>query len=354
VTCTSGPSNYGGIFDFDRKKNRLEVLNREFETADIWNDPDRAQALGREKKGLENVVGRLIDVDLKLTDSRELFEMAHEEHDDEMLTAVEADVQAVETIVEDLEFRRMFSNPADPSNCFVEIQAGAGGTEAQDWAAMLLRQYLRYCERKDFETEVLEESEGDVAGIKGATVKVSGEYAYGYLRTETGIHRLVRKSPFDSSGGRHTSFASVFVYPEVDDSFEIEINPADLRIDVYRASGAGGQHVNKTESAVRITHNPTGIVVQCQNDRSQHSNKDAAMKMLRARLYDHEMRKRRAEQDKIEAGKADIGWGHQIRSYVLDNSRIKDLRTNVEISNTRAVLDGDLDEFIIASLKQGV
>ncbi|ODT35165.1 MAG: peptide chain release factor 2 [Lautropia sp. SCN 70-15] len=280
--------------------------------------------------------------------------MARGEDDDDTLVAVEADVREVEHMVEDLEFRRMFSNPADPSNCFIEIQAGAGGTEAQDWASMLLRQYLRYCERKGFETEVLEESEGDVAGIKGATIKVSGEYAYGYLRTETGIHRLVRKSPFDSSGGRHTSFASVFVYPEVDDSFEVEINPADLRIDVYRASGAGGQHVNKTESAVRITHNPTGIVVQCQNDRSQHSNKDAAMKMLRARLYDHEMRKRRAEQDKIEAGKADIGWGHQIRSYVLDNSRIKDLRTNVEISNTRAVLDGDLDPFITASLKQGV
>ncbi|MFP5411861.1 MAG: peptide chain release factor 2 [Gammaproteobacteria bacterium] len=340
--------------DFDRKKNRLDVLNREFETADIWNDPARAQELGREKKSLENVVERLVEIDSKITDSRELFDMARGEDDDDTLVAVEADVHAVEHMVEDLEFRRMFSNPADPSNCFIEIQAGAGGTEAQDWASMLLRQYLRYCERKGFETEVLEESEGDVAGIKGATIKVSGEYAYGYLRTETGIHRLVRKSPFDSSGGRHTSFASVFVYPEVDDSFEVEINPADLRIDVYRASGAGGQHVNKTESAVRITHNPTGIVVQCQNDRSQHSNKDAAMKMLRARLYDHEMRKRRAEQDKIEAGKADIGWGHQIRSYVLDNSRIKDLRTNVEISNTRAVLDGDLDPFITASLKQGV
>jgi len=300
------------------------------------------------------VVERLIDIDARLADSGELFEMARGEDDDDTLAAVEADVQAVESQVEDLEFRRMFSNPADPSNCFIEIQAGAGGTEAQDWASMLLRQYLRYCERKGFETEVLEESEGDVAGIKGATIKVSGEYAYGYLRTETGIHRLVRKSPFDSSGGRHTSFASVFVYPEVDDSFEVEINPADLRIDVYRASGAGGQHVNKTESAVRITHNPTGIVVQCQTDRSQHSNRDSAMKMLRARLYDHEMRKRRAEQDKIEAGKADIGWGHQIRSYVLDNSRIKDLRTNVEISNTRAVLDGDLDAFITASLKQGV
>jgi peptide chain release factor 2 len=256
--------------------------------------------------------------------------------------------------VEDLEFRRMFSNPADPNPCFVEIQAGAGGTEAQDWAAMLLRQYLRYCERKGFDTEVLEESPGDVAGIKGATIRVDGDYAYGYLRTEAGIHRLVRKSPFDSSGGRHTSFASVFVYPKVDDSIAVDINPADLRIDVYRASGAGGQHVNKTESAVRITHNPTGIVVQCQNDRSQHRNRDEAMDMLRARLYELELRKRQAEQDKVEAGKTDIGWGHQIRSYVLDNSRIKDLRTGVEISDTRSVLDGDLDDFIAASLKQGV
>ena len=297
---------------------------------------------------------RLERIEGAIGDASDLFAMARDEDDADTLVAVEADVAEIEKEVEDLEFRRMFSNPADPNNCFIEIQAGAGGTEAQDWASMLLRQYLRYCERKGFETEVLEESEGDVAGIKGATIKVSGEYAYGYLRTETGIHRLVRKSPFDSSGGRHTSFASVFVYPEVDDSFEVEINPADLRIDVYRASGAGGQHVNKTESAVRITHNPTGIVVQCQNDRSQHSNRDSAMKMLRARLYDHEMRKRRAEQDKIEAGKSDIGWGHQIRSYVLDNSRIKDLRTNVEISNTKSVLDGDLDEFISASLKQGI
>ena len=300
------------------------------------------------------MVDTLVSIDSQLRDCGDLFEMARDESDDDTIIAVAADVGRVQSDVEDLEFRRMFSNPADPSNCFIEIQAGAGGTEAQDWAAMLLRQYLRFCERRGFGTEVLEESPGEVAGIKGATIKVEGEYAYGYLRTETGIHRLVRKSPFDSSGGRHTSFASVFVYPEVDDSFEVEINPADLRIDVYRASGAGGQHVNKTESAVRITHNPTGIVVQCQNDRSQHSNKDSAMKMLRARLYDHEMRKRKAEQDKIEAGKADIGWGHQIRSYVLDNSRIKDLRTNVEISNTRAVLDGDLDAFISASLKQGV
>ncbi len=300
------------------------------------------------------MVLRLEQIGGALDDAVALFEMARDEDDTDTLEAVESDVAEVEKEVEELEFRRMFANPADPNNCFVEIQAGAGGTEAQDWAGMLLRQYLRYCERKGFRTEVLEESEGEVAGVKGATIKVEGDYAYGYLRTETGIHRLVRKSPFDSSGGRHTSFASVFVYPEVDDSFEIEINPADLRVDVYRASGAGGQHVNRTESAVRITHNPTGIVVQCQNDRSQHANRDAAMKMLRARLYDHEMRKRRAEQDKVEASKADIGWGHQIRSYVLDNSRIKDLRTNVEISNTKSVLDGDLDEFISASLKQGV
>ncbi len=300
------------------------------------------------------MVERIASIETRLGDAAELFEMAAAEDDDSTLVAVESDAHAVESEVEDLEFRRMFSNPADPNPCFVEIQAGAGGTEAQDWAAMLLRQYLRYCERKGFETEVLEESPGDVAGIKGATIRVDGEYAYGYLRTETGIHRLVRKSPFDSSGGRHTSFASVFVYPKVDDSIDIDINPADLRIDVYRASGAGGQHVNKTESAVRITHNPTGIVVQCQNDRSQHRNRDEAMSMLRARLYELELRKRQAEQDKVEAGKTDIGWGHQIRSYVLDNSRIKDLRTGVEESDTRSVLDGDLDEFIAASLKQGV
>ncbi len=280
--------------------------------------------------------------------------MAREEGDEDTLVACEADAAAIETRVADVEFRRMFSNPADPNNAFIDIQAGAGGTEACDWASMLLRQYVRYCERKGFKTEVLEESEGDVAGIKSATIKVEGEYAYGFLRTETGIHRLVRKSPFDSSGGRHTSFSSVFVYPEIDDSFEIEVNPADLRIDTYRASGAGGQHINKTDSAVRITHMPSGIVVQCQNDRSQHRNRAEAMAMLKSRLYEAEMRKRQSEQDKLEAGKSDVGWGHQIRSYVLDNSRIKDLRTNVEISNTKAVLDGDLDDFISASLKQGV
>ena len=280
--------------------------------------------------------------------------MAREESDEDTLVAVESDAAKIEQRVADMEFRRMFANPADPNNAFIDIQAGAGGTEACDWASMLLRQYLRYCERKGFKAEVLEESEGDVAGIKSATIKVEGEYAYGFLRTETGVHRLVRKSPFDSSGGRHTSFSSVFVYPEIDDSIEVDTNPADLRIDTYRASGAGGQHINKTDSAVRITHLPSGIVVQCQNDRSQHRNRAEAMAMLKSRLYEAEMRKRQAEQDKLESSKTDVGWGHQIRSYVLDNSRIKDLRTNVEISNTKSVLDGDLDAFISASLKQGV
>lgn len=280
--------------------------------------------------------------------------MAAEDDDEATLIAIENDIGTLGTRLEDLEFRRMFSNPADPLNCFMDIQAGAGGTEAQDWASMLLRQYLRYCERKDFKVEVLEESDGEVAGIKSATIKIQGDYAFGYLRTETGVHRLVRKSPFDSANGRHTSFASVFVYPEVDDSVEIEVNPADLRVDTYRASGAGGQHINKTDSAVRLTHMPTGIVVQCQNDRSQHRNRAEAMQMLKSRLYELEMRNRMAEQQKMEDSKTDVGWGHQIRSYVLDQSRIKDLRTNVEISNTQKVLDGDLDPFIQASLKQGV
>jgi peptide chain release factor 2 len=280
--------------------------------------------------------------------------MARADDDDATLIAIDADVGKLGKEVAELEFQRMFSNPLDPNNCFIEIQAGAGGTEAQDWCAMLERMYLRYAERKDFKPELLEETEGEVAGLKSATIKVSGSYAYGTLRTETGVHRLVRKSPFDSNARRHTSFASVFVYPEVDESIEIEINPADLRIDVYRASGAGGQHVNKTESAVRITHLPTNIVVQSQNDRSQHRNRAEAMAMLKSKLYELEMRKRMAEQAKLEDSKTDIGWGHQIRSYVLDQSRIKDLRTNVEIGNTQAVLDGDLDPFIEASLKQGV
>ena len=289
-----------------------------------------------------------------MADALELFELASADDDDATLESIESDADGFQQQLEGLEFRRMFSNPADPLNCFLDIQAGAGGTEAQDWASMLLRQYLKYAERKGFKAEVLEESEGEVAGIKSATIKLEGDYAFGYLRTETGVHRLVRKSPFDSSGGRHTSFASVFVYPEVDDSFEIDVNPADLRVDTYRASGAGGQHINKTDSAVRLTHLPTGIVVQCQNDRSQHRNRAEAMQMLKSKLYELEMRNRMAEQQKLEDSKTDVGWGHQIRSYVLDQSRIKDLRTNVEISNTQKVLDGDLDIFIQASLKQGV
>ncbi len=280
--------------------------------------------------------------------------MALEENDDAGLLSISQDIQKIEQKVADMEFRRMFSKPMDSNNCFLDIQAGSGGTEAQDWAAMLLRMYLRYCEKKDFQVEVLEQSDGEVAGIKSAVLKITGEYAYGHLRTETGVHRLVRKSPFDSGNRRHTSFSSVFVYPEVDESIEIDINPADLRVDTYRASGAGGQHINKTDSAVRITHIPTGIVVQCQNDRSQHRNRAEAMAMLKSRMYEAELRKRNAEKQLMEDEKTDIGWGHQIRSYVLDQSRIKDLRTNVEIGNTQSVLDGDLDEFISASLKQDV
>jgi len=320
----------------------------------IWKDAERAQTLGKEKKSLEAVVGTLQGVSNTLADARELFDLAKEEGDEDTLLAVETDLAAVAAKVADLEFRRMFANPADPNNCFIDIQAGAGGTEACDWASMLLRQYLKYCEKKGFKAEILEQTDGDVAGIRSASLKVEGDYAYGYLRTETGVHRLVRKSPFDSSGGRHTSFASLYVYPEIDDSIEVEINPADLRVDTFRASGAGGQHINKTDSAIRITHAPSGIVVQCQNDRSQHRNRAEAMAMLKSRLYELELRKRQAAADVLEAGKTDVGWGHQIRSYVLDNSRIKDLRTNVEISNTQKVLDGDLDVFIEASLKQGV
>ena len=353
-TSRRAPPSCGGIFDFDTKQERLTEVVKLLEDPKVWEDSKRAQELGRERRLLEGIVSSLQSVDAGLADSRELFDLARADSDEATLAAVAADVKAIEKRVADMEFRRMFSNPMDPNTCFVDIQAGAGGTEAQDWASMLLRQYLRYAERKGFKAEVLEESAGEVAGIKSATIKVNGEYAYGFLRTETGVHRLVRKSPFDSSGGRHTSFASLFVYPEVDDSIEVEINPADLRIDTFRASGAGGQHINKTDSAIRITHNPTGIVVQCQNDRSQHRNKAEAMSMLKAKLYELEVRKRQTEQDKLEATKTDVGWGHQIRSYVLDQSRIKDLRTNVETSNTKSVLDGDLDLFISASLIQGV
>ncbi len=353
-TSPSGPPNYGGIFDYDQKKDQLNAVSRELEDPKVWDNAERAQELGKEKKSLEGVVLVLDRVGDGLKDAGELFEMAREENDDDTLNAVLADVDGIEKDIASLEFRRMFNNPADPLNCFVDIQAGAGGTEAQDWASMLLRMYVKYGERKGFGVEVLEESEGDVAGIKTATIKLTGEYAYGMLRSECGIHRLVRKSPFDSNARRHTSFCSVFAYPEIDDSFEIDINPADLRVDTYRASGAGGQHINKTDSAVRITHIPSGIVVQCQNDRSQHRNRAEAMAMLKSRLYEAEIRKRQAEQQKLEDAKTDIGWGHQIRSYVLDQSRIKDLRTNVEVGNTQGVLDGDLDQFIEASLKQGV
>lgn len=344
--------NYGGIFDFDAKENRLREVEAALEDPNVWNDPKRAQELGKEKKTLDDIVGVIRKLDGDLSDNRELFEMSQD--DDSGLRAIAKDVAQLTPTVERLEFRRMFSQEADPNNCFIDIQAGAGGTEACDWASMLLRQYLRYAERQDFKTTIEDETPGDVAGIKGATIKIEGDYAFGLLRTESGVHRLVRKSPFDSSGGRHTSFASIFVYPEIDDSIEIDINPADVRTDTYRASGAGGQHINKTDSAVRLTHIPTNIVVQCQDSRSQHSNRDVAWKRLRSKLYDYEMRKRMEEQQKLEDGKTDVGWGHQIRSYVLDQSRIKDLRTGVEATNTQKVLDGDLDAFIEASLKQGV
>jgi peptide chain release factor 2 len=336
------------------KATRLAEVARELEDPKIWDDPKRAQELGKEKKGLDGVVGTLTALDAGIRDSAELFELARADADDATLTAVAQDVAALEKGVADLEFRRMFHHPQDPNSCFIDIQAGSGGTEAQDWAAMLLRMYLRYCERRGYRTELLEETPGEVAGIKSTSVKVVGDYAYGYLRTEVGVHRLVRKSPFDSNARRHTSFASVFVYPEVDDSIAVEINPADLRVDTFRASGAGGQHINKTDSAVRITHLPTNIVVQCQNDRSQHRNRAEAMAMLKSRLFELELRKRQEAQQKLEDAKTDIGWGHQIRSYVLDQSRIKDLRTNYEVGNTQAILDGDLDDFIAASLKQGV
>jgi peptide chain release factor 2 len=353
-TSSGGPRNCGGIFDFEAKKKRLTELVALAQDPRVWSDARRAQEIGRERKALESTVLRLERLASDLRDAQELFALARAERDEAALESIANDVLALERCVAELEFRRMFSNPMDPSNCFVDIQAGSGGTEAQDWAAMLERMYLRYCERKGFTVELLEELPGEVAGIKSATLKVTGDYAYGHLRTETGIHRLVRKSPFDANNRRHTSFASVFVYPEVDETIEIEINPADLRIDTFRASGAGGQHVNKTDSAVRITHLPTGIVVQCQNDRSQHRNRAEAMAMLRSRLYELELRKRHEEKQALENAKTDIGWGHQIRSYVLDQSRIKDLRTGVEVGNTQAVLDGDLDPFITASLKQGI
>jgi peptide chain release factor 2 len=326
----------------------------ELEDPEVWNNPDRAQALGKERAVLETVVLNIDELSAGLTDATDLLEIAVDEQDAETVEAIATDVNGYENRISDLEFRRMFSGEMDDKNAFLDIQAGSGGTEAQDWAEMILRMYLRWGEAHGFKTELMEASPGEVAGIKSATVRFAGEYAYGWLRTETGVHRLVRKSPFDSGNRRHTSFSAVFVAPEIDDSVEIDINPADLRIDVYRASGAGGQHVNRTESAVRITHLPTNTVTQCQNDRSQHKNKDQAMKQLKAKLYELEMQKRSESAQALEDSKADIGWGSQIRSYVLDASRIKDLRTNVETGNTQAVLDGGLDLFIEASLKSGL
>ncbi|MCW8334679.1 peptide chain release factor 2 [Vibrio paucivorans] len=342
-----------GYLDYDAKKERLEEVNAELEQPDVWNEPERAQALGKERASLEAVVETIDLLDQGVEDVDGLLELAVEE-DQETFDEIEPELAELEAKLEKLEFRRMFSGDHDASDCYIDLQSGSGGTEAQDWTSMMLRMYLRWAEAKGFKTEVIEVSEGEVAGLKGATVRISGEYAYGWLRTETGVHRLVRKSPFDSSGRRHTSFASAFIYPEIDDNIDIDINPSDLRIDVYRASGAGGQHVNTTESAVRITHVPTNTVVQCQNDRSQHKNKDQAMKQLRAKLFELEIQKQNAEKQANEDAKSDIGWGSQIRSYVLDDSRIKDLRTGVENRNTQAVLDGDLDKFIEASLKSGL
>ncbi|RJG47529.1 peptide chain release factor 2 [Motilimonas pumila] len=343
-----------GYLDYETRKERLEEVSRELEAPEVWNEPERAQALGKERSALEAVVKTIDDMDAGLEDITGLVELAVEEEDEDTFLEAKAELAELEAKLEVLEFRRMFSGDHDSSDCYLDLQAGSGGTEAQDWASMLLRMYLRWGEAHGFKTEIIEISDGDVAGIKSATIKFTGEYAYGWLRTETGVHRLVRKSPFDSGGRRHTSFASAFIYPEIDDNIAVDINPADLRIDVYRASGAGGQHVNTTESAVRITHLPTNIVVQCQNDRSQHKNKDQAMKQLKAKLYEYELQKQNSEKQANEDNKSDIGWGSQIRSYVLDDARIKDLRTGIENRNTQAVLDGDLDKFIEASLKSGL
>ena len=345
---------YGGIFDLDNKLKQIDLLSKQQEDPKTWTDRALSQKIGKEKRMLENIVAEANYLEDHLRDNQELFDLVSIESDSATLKTIQEETIKLEKKVDDIEFKRMFSNTMDPNNCFIDFQSGSGGTEAQDWANMLLRMYIRYAERKNFKVEVMELSEGEVAGIKGATLKVSGDYAFGYFRTETGIHRLVRKSPFDSGSRRHTSFAGVNVYPEIDESIEIDINPSDLRIDTYRASGAGGQHINKTDSAVRITHVPTNTVVQCQNDRSQHRNKTEAMNMLKAQLYSLELNKRNEEKQAVEDAKTDIGWGHQIRSYVLDQSRIKDLRTSVEIGNTQGVLDGDLDPFISESLKQGV
>ena len=348
------PTCLGGIFDYAEKKDRLAEVELELAEPSVWDQPERAQELGRERASLEVVVKTIDDLEQGSNDAHELLEMAVAEDDSDTADAVTQDIEALVGQLEKLEFRRMFSGDMDANNAYLDVQSGSGGTEAQDWTEMLLRMYLRWGESKGFKATVVEASAGEVAGLKSATVQFEGEYAFGWLRTETGVHRLVRKSPFDSGGRRHTSFASIFVSPEIDDNIEIEINPADLRIDTYRSSGAGGQHVNTTDSAVRITHEPTNTVVSCQTERSQHQNKDNAMKQLRAKLYELEVLKRSADKQALEDSKADIGWGSQIRSYVLDDARIKDLRTQVETRNTQAVLDGDLDKFIEASLKKGL
>lgn len=347
-------SSCGGIFDYDGKHERLQEVLAELEDPSIWSNQERAQSLGKERSQLEAVLQNLDQIQQGLADAAELLELVSEENDEKGLKAIEQDVSEIEKKLEKLEFQRMFPHEVDANNAFLDIQAGSGGTEAQDWAEMLLRMYLRWGEKHGFKMDLIEVSAGEVAGIKSATIHVIGDYAYGWCRTESGVHRLVRKSPFDSGNRRHTSFAAVFVSPEISDDIEIDINPADLRIDTYRASGAGGQHVNRTDSAIRITHIPTGIVVQCQSDRSQHKNRASAMKQLRAKLYELEMQKKNAVKEALEASKSEISWGSQIRSYVLDQSRIKDLRTGVEVANTQAVLDGDLDQFIIASLKSGL
>ena len=344
----------GGIFDYDNRKERLAEVELELGEPNVWNKPEIAQELGRERPSLEIVVKTIEDLDTGVADARELLDMAVEEDDADTVSDVESDMSDLETQLAKLEFRRMFSGPMDTNNAFLEIQSGSGGTEAQDWAEMLLRMYLRWADGKGFKAELVECSAGEVAGIKSATVEVSGEYAFGWLRTEIGVHRLVRKSPFDSGNRRHTSFAAVFISPEIDDNIDIEIDPSDVRTDTYRASGAGGQHINKTDSAVRLTHGPSGIVVQSQSQRSQHQNRDKCWQMLRARLYELEVSKRQEAAQATEDTKSDIGWGSQIRSYVLDDARIKDLRTNIETRNTQAVLDGKLDQFIVASLKAGL
>ncbi|MBT3625080.1 MAG: peptide chain release factor 2 [Gammaproteobacteria bacterium] len=343
-----------GYLDYDNRKERLTEVELELADSSVWDDPEYAQKLGRERSALEVVVITIETLNSGLGDVADIVELAAEENDESLFNEGLTDLEELESRLEVLEFNRMFSGEMDSNSAFLDIQAGSGGTEAQDWAEMLLRMYLRWAEGHGFKTEIMEVSDGDVAGIKGATIHVEGEHAFGWLRTETGVHRLVRKSPFDSGSRRHTSFASVFVSPELDDDIEIDLDMSDVRVDTYRASGAGGQHVNKTDSAIRLTHIPSGIVVQCQNQRSQHKNRDQAVKQLKAKLYEHEDQKRKAEMQVVEENKSDISWGSQIRSYVLDSARIKDLRTNIETSNTQAVLDGDLDQFIEASLKMGL